>query len=80
MPTGRTGDRDTSRGAMRRNDRAFLIETRSANFIRASGHVPRKQAGHMTAPDRGGNQVKILLAMQGPSTHGSSTFHVDLKS
>jgi hypothetical protein len=54
---------------MRRNDRAFLIETRSANFIRASGHVPRKQAGHMTAPDRGGNQVKILLAMQGPSTH-----------
>jgi hypothetical protein len=37
----------------RRFERAELIGTRSADRIRASGHVRRvEQAGHMSAPDR----------------------------
>ena len=64
MPTGRAGDRDTSQGVMW-TDHVSLIETRSANFIRASGHMPRQQAGHMTAPDRDGNQVKFFLQRRG---------------
>jgi hypothetical protein len=48
-----------------RLNRAHLIETRSANFIRASGQAPRKQAGHMTAPDRGGTQVRFSLQRRG---------------
>ncbi len=35
---------------------------------RISGRVPRRQAGHMTAPDRGANR-QIALASNGPSTH-----------
>ena len=32
---------------------AFLFGTRSAQSIRASGHIqPQKQAGHVTAPDQ----------------------------
>ncbi len=46
-------------------DHVTLIETRSANFIRASGQVPRQQAGHMTAPDRSGNQVNFFLQRRG---------------
>ena len=64
MPTGRAGDWDTSQWGMW-TDHVTLIETRSANFIRASGQVPRQQAGHMTAPDRGGNQVKFFLQRRG---------------
>ncbi len=64
MPTGRAGGWDTSPMSMR-TDRVIMIETRSANFIRASGQVPRQQAGHMTAPDRGGNQVKFFLQHRG---------------
>ena len=30
-----------------------VIGSSSADHIMASGQVPRKQAGHMTAPDRG---------------------------
>jgi hypothetical protein len=48
-----------------RTNRVILIETRSANIIRASGQAPRQQAGHMTAPDRDGIQVTFSLQRRG---------------
>ena len=46
----------------------ILIETRSADYIRASGHAPRKQAGHMTCT-RPQAERQIPLATRAPSTH-----------
>jgi hypothetical protein len=51
-------------------ERAKLIGSQVADCIRASGRVPRRQAGHMTAPDRGANR-QIALASKGPSTQGA---------
>jgi hypothetical protein len=48
-------------------ERAKLIGSQVADCIRASGHAPRKQAGHMTAPDRSARR-HITLASRGPST------------
>jgi hypothetical protein len=46
----------------------ILIGTRSADHIRASGHVPRKQAGHMTCT-RPQAERQNPLATRAPSTH-----------
>ena len=46
----------------------ILIGTRSADHIRASGHVPREQAGHMTCT-RPQAAHQIPLATRAPSTH-----------
>ena len=43
-------------------------EVQSADFISASGHVPRKQAGHMEALDPS-SSMSNSLAAKGPSTH-----------
>ena len=45
-----------------------LIGTRSADTIRASGHVPREQAGHMTCT-RPQAEGPIPLAIRASSTH-----------
>ena len=45
-----------------------LIRTRSADHIRASGHAPRKQAGHMTCT-RPQAARQIPLATRASSTH-----------
>jgi hypothetical protein len=42
---------------------------RSAETIKASGHVPHKQAGHMTASHRSQTAPQKILASKGPSTH-----------
>ena len=47
---------------------AKLIGSQAADCIRASGHEPREQAGHMTAPDRGVKR-HFTLASREPSTH-----------
>ena len=46
---------------------AKLIGSQAADCIRASGHGPREQAGHMTAPDRGAER-HFTLASREPST------------
>ena len=52
------------------HESAAMIGARFADTIRASGHTaPRKQAGHMIAPDRAPITSKKTLATQGPSTH-----------
>ncbi|MEY8144563.1 hypothetical protein, partial [Falsihalocynthiibacter sp. CO-5D18] len=35
-------------------------------------HAPRQQAGHMTATCNDQNQLKSILAKQGPSTHDTT--------
>ena len=52
-----------------------LIGTRSADHIRASGHVPRQQAGHMTCT-RPQIARKIPLATRASSTHEPMTFRL----
>jgi hypothetical protein len=47
---------------------AELIGTQSADHIRASGHEPRKQAGHMTAPDRVASASKSPCAARAVHT------------
>ena len=46
----------------------LVIGTRSADHIRASGHAPRKQAGHMTCT-RPQAERQIPLATRASSTH-----------
>jgi hypothetical protein len=49
---------------------AGMYGARSADTIKASGHdAPRKQAGHMTAPEQVATHANKTLATQGPSTH-----------
>jgi hypothetical protein len=47
MRNGRAVDRENPFWVMG-VEPVLLIGTRSADYIRASGHAPRKQAGHMT--------------------------------
>lgn len=54
-----------------RTKRECLIGTRPADHIRASGHVPRKQAGHMTCT-RPRSSRRFSLATRAPSTHGDN--------
>jgi hypothetical protein len=59
----------------RRYERAEVIGTRSANFIRASGHensaASTGRTHDRTRPRRTSSQ--IILANQGPSTHGPTS-------
>ena len=57
---------------MGQRDPEAMIRVRSTDPIRASGLVPRQQAGHMTASDLMGQSVKRTLARRGPSTHDGS--------
>jgi len=51
-----------------------LIRPRSAETIKASGHVNRtRKAGHMTASDQCSSRQKAL-ASWGPSTHEAASF------
>jgi hypothetical protein len=50
-------------------DPEAMIRVRSTDPIRASGLVPRQQAGHMTASDFDTPKRKKTLASGGPSTH-----------
>src|SRR5487761_2295792 len=54
---------------MGRRDPEAMIRVRSTDPIRASGLVPRQQAGHMTASDLTSQNAKKTLASWGPSTH-----------
>src|SRR5580658_2585863 len=54
---------------MGQRDPGSMIRVRSTDPIRASGLVPRQQAGHMTASDCSCQSVKKALARRGPSTH-----------
>src|ERR1700735_612571 len=54
---------------MGQRDPEVMIRVRSTDSIRASGLVPRQQAGHMTASDRTRQNAKKTLASRGPSTH-----------
>src|SRR5258708_39715232 len=54
---------------MGQRDPARMIRVRSTDTIRASGLVPRQQAGHMTASDLTCRNAKKTLASWGPSTH-----------
>jgi hypothetical protein len=56
--------------AMGHLDPESMIRARSTDPIRASGLVPRRKAGHMTAIDPTRRNAKIILASWGPSTHG----------
>jgi hypothetical protein len=51
LPVNRQIEADLSY-VMGQRDPAAMIRSRSTDPIRASGLVPRKQAGHMTASDR----------------------------
>ena len=54
---------------MGQRDPEVMIRVRSTDPIRASGLVPRQQAGHMTASDFTCRSAKKILARRGPSTH-----------
>src|SRR5665213_4089901 len=54
---------------MGQRDPEAMIRVRSTDPIRASGLVPRQQAGHMTASDLISQSAKRTLARRGPSTH-----------
>jgi hypothetical protein len=54
---------------MGQRDPEAMIRVRSTDPIRASGLVPRQQAGHMTASDLMSQSAKRTLARRGPSTH-----------
>jgi hypothetical protein len=54
---------------MGHDDPASLIRLRSTELIRACGHRPRAQAGHMTASDLHVADARKTLASRGPSTH-----------
>jgi len=46
--------------------RVTVMGSRSAYFIKASGHaMPRKQAGYMTAPDHNATNVTFSLQRRG---------------
>jgi len=47
---------------------------RSADFIRASGHAPRKQVGRTEAPDQL-SSTSNSRAAKGPSTHDGRELH-----
>jgi len=68
MANGRATRRDAPTKGSSATQRADLMGARRADRIRASGQVPRKQAGHMTAPDLAAIQLRALDP-QGPSTH-----------
>jgi len=53
---------------MGHRDPAGMIRPRSTVPIRARGHEPQNQAGHMTASDRYPSP-NFALANRGPSTH-----------
>src|SRR5580658_4174339 len=61
---------------MGQRDPGSMIRVRSTDPIRASGLVPRQQAGHMTASDCSCQSVKKALARRGPSTHDGVGFPV----
>ena len=61
------------RRAMGQCDLAGLIRPRSTDPIRACGHWPRRQAGHMTASDLQLPTRGKVLASRGPSTHDPAT-------
>jgi hypothetical protein len=52
-------------GSVQRSKRASLIGIQSADFIKASGYVPRKQAGHMEATDQSRSDRQKNLAYGG---------------
>jgi hypothetical protein len=54
---------------MGQRDPERMIRVRSTDPIRASGLVPRQQAGHMTASDPTKLNAEKTLARSGPSTH-----------
>src|SRR6266851_3118345 len=53
---------------MGQRDPAGLIRPRSTEPIRACGHRPRTQAGHMTASDLTAETPQKVLASRGPFT------------
>ena len=68
MRNGRAVDLENPQVGLAKQERVVLIGTRSADHIRASGHAPRIQAGHMTCT-RPQAARQISLAMQASSTH-----------
>jgi len=55
-----------------RTKRDFLISLRIADFIKASGQKPHKQAVHMTAPSSRGETSKKSTCPQGRSTYAAT--------
>jgi len=60
---------ETLRGTHWPSQVVWLIGTRVAETILASGHQPHQQAGHMDASDP--IRPQKTLAVRGPSTYGS---------
>jgi len=56
-------------------DPESMIRAQSTDPIRASGLVPRRKAGHMTAIDPTQREREKILASRGPSTHGEDDEH-----
>jgi hypothetical protein len=68
MSVNRRIERNLS-NVMGQRDPEAMIRVRSTDPIRASGLVPRQQAGHMTASDLTRQNAKKTHASWGPSTH-----------
>jgi hypothetical protein len=66
-PTDETGQTCEVNGTLR--SRVLDQNPISAEPTRASGHVPRQQAGHMTASSTRAELMQKSLAKRGPSTH-----------
>ena len=55
-----------------RKERVRLFGTRSADYIRASGHKrPHSKAEYMAAPERFAEMSDFSLAPRAPSIHGT---------
>jgi hypothetical protein len=64
-----------------RLERVLLVGTRSADYIRASGHSGRIQkAVYMAAPDPLAEMSDFPLAPRAPSIHGTFETSSDVRS